>query len=432
MNRKYGYLFLFLFSSPFVYTSSTVSTTLDSTFSHSVLPLSIIPHNPISILNDSGFDYYGFTGSGSSTEPYIIENLLIETLGIGIEIQSTTKYFVIQNCFINSTGICIKINSVAPGTVLILSNGLVSQDNSGISIINGCHYSKIKKNIVVAKWTALDMFNCDNSEISGNYFCNSSEGIFAEESENCLFKDNTIYNNGLGMLVAFSTHATIINNHVLYNTYEGIATDTGDFSIIKDNYCEFNQYGIFALLAQNLTITNNTLIQNSEGLRFEGCDNADISKNKVIMNSGTGMCLSWSANSHITYNNFKTNGNYGLVINSSSVSNTICLNNFIDNFGILSQAYCTNSSNIWYDSLALKGNYWSDLSGSNYTIAGPAECVDLYPLSNIVELPIETTPEPTIEKTTNPTVTTISFPAIIFIVFIIAIPLIYHRKRLKT
>ncbi|MCE7743356.1 MAG: hypothetical protein GOP50_12970 [Candidatus Heimdallarchaeota archaeon] len=257
-----------------------------------ILSTSLIPHDPIVIYDDDTFDSFGFSGNGSEFYPYLIENLLIETSGIGIEIKDTTRHFIIQHCSINSTDRCIFINSVTPGTVSILNNFLTSSENSGISIWNGCHESVIKDNVVVSAWTALDMFNCDYSEIKGNYFANASDGIYIEESDFCVILDNTCFNNEFGIFVAFSTYVTISNNQVLHNTYEGIATDSGDNSLIMDNYCAYNNYGIFALLAANLDIVNNTLVYNNEGLNFEGCDNADIRKNRIHQNTGAGISLS--------------------------------------------------------------------------------------------------------------------------------------------
>jgi len=46
------------------------------------------------------------TGSGTESDPYIIENLEIDGGGIGdcILIENTTDYFIIENCYVNNTG----------------------------------------------------------------------------------------------------------------------------------------------------------------------------------------------------------------------------------------------------------------------------------------------------------------------------------------
>lgn len=430
MKRKYILIVFILLFSILVSSTSSEIYSKDSSPVSPLLSNALSPHDPISILGDSTFDSYGFPGSGSPTEPYLIENLFIETTGVGIEIKSTTKYFKIQYCTIVSSDKCIFINSVATGTVTIAFNILTSVENEGISIMNGCHESTIKNNIIVANWTALDLFNCDESLISGNNFSDSRQGLYLEDSDYCLIKDNTISNNGFGMLVAFSTHATITNNHVINNTLEGIATDSGDDSVIANNYCSHNKFGIFALVATNLDITNNTLEYNQDGIRFESCDNADIKLNNIQYNSGSGICLSWSDSSSIHYNNISENSYYGLIINATSMFNVIYQNNFFYNFGVSSQGFCSDSSNSWYSEVLLSGNYWTDLSGDSYVIDGPAECIDLYPLDSIFIAPIPTStppPTPTTSETESNT-TTINSP-LFSLISLLVLPILLRKKK---
>ena len=158
-------------------------------------------------------------------------------------------------------------------------------------------------------------------------------------------------------------------------------------------------------------------------MRFKGCNKADISNNKLNQNSGASIYISWSDNSQIHYNTTKQNGNYGVNVNSSSESNIIYENNFIDNLGASSQAFCSEPSNIWYNSSSLKGNYWSDFSGSDYSIDGPTECIDLYPLHEMVE-------NQTNSSSTNSSIKTISLPifSLVFI-FVPALIILYRRRR---
>jgi len=69
----------------------------NSNFTISLAPLA--PSGPINIINDNNFTDYGFVGTGSSGDPYRIENFNITTSSTAaISIIGTTKYFVIFRC----------------------------------------------------------------------------------------------------------------------------------------------------------------------------------------------------------------------------------------------------------------------------------------------------------------------------------------------
>ena len=59
------------------------------------ISLELTPHDPISITSDGNFTNYGFLGTGTVEDPYVIEGLEIITMSsTGIFITDTTKYFV--------------------------------------------------------------------------------------------------------------------------------------------------------------------------------------------------------------------------------------------------------------------------------------------------------------------------------------------------
>ena len=94
---------------------------------------------------------------------------------------------------------------------------------------------------------------------------------------------------------------------------------------------------------------------------------------------------------------------------SSSKTNTIHHNNFVDNNPSgTSQAYDGGTKNVWFDSQNLEGNYWSDWSGTgSYSIDGYGGTVDSYPLEEPANFEIlETTETTENTETTEPTKTT--------------------------
>lgn len=113
-----------------------------------------------------------------------------------------------------------------------------------------------------------------------------------------------------------------------------------------------------------------------------------------------------------------------MTIDSSSMSNTIYTNNFIDNVGSSSQAFCSEASNLWYEPILLTGNYWSDFSTATYSIDGPAGSVDLYPLNSTFETTMPSNSE------TDPGTVTIFFPYISLMTLLFpAIAILLRRRR---
>jgi predicted TIM-barrel fold metal-dependent hydrolase len=79
---------------------------------------------PILIQNDYQFTAANgvVSGSGTVSDPYIIENWVIDASGAnGIDIQNTAAYFVVRNCLIENSAASthggIRINNAANGTV---------------------------------------------------------------------------------------------------------------------------------------------------------------------------------------------------------------------------------------------------------------------------------------------------------------------------
>ncbi|MHA1199394.1 MAG: right-handed parallel beta-helix repeat-containing protein, partial [Candidatus Heimdallarchaeaceae archaeon] len=94
-----------------------------------------------------------------------------------------------------------------------------------------------------------------------------------------------------------------------------------------------------------------------------------------------GIYLQSTNTAIITYNQILDNGNYGIYLDSNSMSNVIHHNNFTDNNPGSSQAGDDGTGNVFYDIVSLEGNWWiGDWYGGSYAIAGTAGTVDPYPL----------------------------------------------------
>ena len=112
--------------------------------------LSAIPHNPIFIIGDTNFtltaSLEGWDGTGSSEEPFIIENLQIDTPSPAhcIYMANTSSHFRIQNCVLGNSGANgIRLSNVTNGvisnvTVQNCNHGIVLRDESFSNTVTNC------------------------------------------------------------------------------------------------------------------------------------------------------------------------------------------------------------------------------------------------------------------------------------------------------
>ncbi|MBY9001737.1 MAG: hypothetical protein KGD64_12540 [Candidatus Heimdallarchaeota archaeon] len=87
-----------------------------------------------------------------------------------------------------------------------------------------------------------------------------------------------------------------------------------------------------------------------------------------------------SNNCTITFNLIAGSNSYGLYLRDGNQT-LIHHNAFFDNFLTgTSQGYDSTFYSLWYDILAMEGNYWSNYLVGNYSIDGLSGSHDVYPL----------------------------------------------------
>ena len=378
---------------------------------------SLVSSGPILISSDDNFSDYGFSGLGTPEEPYLIENLDINTSSsVGISINSTSRSFIIRNCKIDAEKIGIWIISIVQGTAQIVNN-IVKNNNAGISLLDyyprvsapenmtgeeplldGKYVAKISANVVSNNtygiYIAIGILFRNNSAVlieKNTCEFNQHRAIELSGSSGSVIKENQINFNAGGMYL-FGSNLTISNNYCSNNDI-GIVT-LGENSEILNNYCANNKVGIgissYHSIFNNNTCTKNTLY----GIEiYKSAWNISITNNKISENlygiKAIGYVVTYS------YNIFKTNTLYAIFLNLTVIFETqeyhaynhiIHHNDFIkNNKNGKSQAFDEGFNTTWYDKTTLEGNYWDDLGRkTEYPLDGPFNTVDPYPLKNPV------------------------------------------------
>lgn len=156
------------------------------------------------LLIDDDEDLIQYPGNGSMENPYIIENLRINTKKmIGIEITGVTLCFELRNCIVNADWIALKISNVTSAECSILNSSFSASD-LGIhagrinSIIIKNNTIQSEKGGMVSRLT--NQILIENNFISGHFYT----GLEISSIEQGLIKNNTM--KGIyGMSISHST-----------------------------------------------------------------------------------------------------------------------------------------------------------------------------------------------------------------------------------
>ena len=194
------------------------------------------------------------TGLGTYSDPYVIEDLVIDGGGSGccIWIENSAMYFKIENC-------------------TVFNSGADTYYDAGIRLLS------------TTKGTLI------NNNCSHNY-----NGIHLENSNNNTVSGNTANNNShIGIYLIDSNNNNISGNTAAINNYFGIHLWYSDNNNISGNTINNNYIGIYLLDSNNNNISGNTINNNSIGIRlFDSHDNT-ISEN-IFNNNRVNISIFYS------------------------------------------------------------------------------------------------------------------------------------------
>lgn len=189
------------------------------------------------------------TGSGTYSDPYVIEDLEINggMCGSCIWIGYTTEYFKIVNCTVYSSG--------------------PNWDDAGIKIGADVKNGQIINNTIYNLYHSyLGMFleSCDNCTISGNIVNNFvGEGMRILYSTNSTFSDNNVQGNDFGINLGDCSYINISGNTANNNDHSGIHLDNCNNQIISGNNVKNNDaFGIWLQSSTNVMVSENYLVTN--------------------------------------------------------------------------------------------------------------------------------------------------------------------------
>ncbi len=223
------------------------------------------------------------TGEGTYSDPYVIEDLVINGGGSGscILIENSTAYFRIENCTLYNSG----SGWTDAGIRLVYVNKSRLIDNNcssnyvGIQLYNSTA-NTISGNTANDNYYGIDLGDSNNNTVSGNNANDNYYGIIIGYSINNTVSENTVNNNiWEGIFLIDSNNNTVSGNNANSN-YRGILLENGDYNNISENTANNNHdEGIFLIESNNNTVSVNTANNNVYGIYLWKSD-----YNKVLGN----------------------------------------------------------------------------------------------------------------------------------------------------
>jgi len=282
------------------------------------------------------------SGSGTFSDPYIIQDCIIDGNGTGTGISignSKNVYFRIENCTIFNCTYGIRLGTSCNGTLL---NNDCSYNEVGIYLDGGIDIPNPTPEMLAQCYSMNNTVSnntINNNEDYGIY-CRGVAGGPPGELENNIFKGNFINNNRFGIYFQnFCINNTVLDNVLINNEDIGIFLDGPCYNnTIKGNKMEkcgfYSHYYYFSLNTIDTTNLVNGghlyFYANSTGLDNDDFSNAGqiylINCNSSVI---TGQDLSDGAlsisligckNLEISYNNLSSNSFFGMdLLNCSEI-----------------------------------------------------------------------------------------------------------------
>jgi parallel beta-helix repeat protein len=337
------------------------------------------PSNNWSVARDAGM----CTGNGTYSDPYVIENLVIDGAGStsSILIEYSSVFFKIINCTTYNSLFGIQLITVNNGS--LIDNNCSSLDY-GI-LLDQCHNNTISRNIANNnKQSGIDLSLCNNNSILENTAFNNTDGIYISGNNNSILY-NHANNNRMNGITGFGDNILFANNSLINNRFSGI-TFNGVNITLRDNnmikcgvqfWGSLAQYSTYDIDTSNLV--NNKPIYyyynetdlgqddflNAGQIYLVRCNNSLISYANVSYCS-TGIYLHYSDNNVITGNIADHNYYMGIYLIYSH-NNEIVNNSANDNLGGLLSIYSNN--NLLSGNRVLNSKYYGIvIIGDNNTI----------------------------------------------------------------
>ncbi|MHA2096651.1 MAG: right-handed parallel beta-helix repeat-containing protein, partial [Candidatus Hodarchaeales archaeon] len=234
-------------------------------------------HSPIYIESNDDFTPNGFTGSGTTEDPYSLEGYSFASwVDNLITITGTTAYFYI-----------------------------------GDNLLDGSH----------SGFNAIQLFDVGFGIISNNIIRKNTFGIDVNSIYDCTIANNRIFDNAHDAIRMHYSERVTFDFNIIFNTgASGFSINTATDINVVNNIIVNNQFGMHTYLFDNSFISGNFFYGNSEtGINLWECMNNEISNNRFFNQGYAGIGIYYS-NDNTFSDNIVRGSSFGVLLETSQNS----------------------------------------------------------------------------------------------------------------
>lgn len=373
--------------------------------------------SPLRVDNDTIFFNLsvsmGWTGDGSSGDPFIIEDHVINAsgFGCGIYIGNVTYSFIIRNC---------RVHNTTPDNGYYYWGAGIALFNVIDAQIESSHISDCRIGIMISGSRGVIV---NDTKVERAHY----QGIYIPQSRDVLVRDNMVRDSSNGISAGSGSQSIRIQgNDLRYGEGHGIGiiSETSSCNVTQNLIRDYSRWGVYISVSTGCRVWENDIERSTTGVYLDRyIYGRSINWNLVRRNSITecfqGIFTFLTSNTIIEGNNIsycKGNGieigeltdnatvrdnilwhNLGYGVLLAGENNLIYNNTFHFNNGttdvydpLYVQGYDGGYFNGWYEDG--RGNVWSDWRGPDenedgivdrpYRLDGPANNSDPYPISD--------------------------------------------------
>ncbi len=255
------------------------------------------------VINDANISSYSSSGTGSSDNPYIIEDIIVDTTdSIGIRFNSVTSYFILRDSYAKGNTYGVYLSGVSEGRSQIINCTI----EGGLSLggINSHYMTVYNCTLRAGQGSSFSRglnFTKNIMEIKGT----ASYSIMRVADENNIIEDNVFYGDSSVVRFSHITNSSVRDNilndagfyfyqdeitDILNNTYENNVINGKPFGFFynrTDETITGNQYGqIYVVNSENMDFTGYDFGKIGLGMQVHNCTNILINNVNVIGRDG--------------------------------------------------------------------------------------------------------------------------------------------------
>ncbi|MCE7737600.1 MAG: right-handed parallel beta-helix repeat-containing protein [Candidatus Heimdallarchaeota archaeon] len=186
----------------------------------------------------------GWDGDGSSSTPYLLNNLSLVVGGAsdGISISNTDVHFILSNSLITDvTGwSAVNMNNVSNA---VITRNEVAFSGRGITINGGSNVAITDNDVHDNTVRGINLQNIQGITVSGNSVSfTGAEAVVAESgARNNIIRNNHIFNNSQGIVIwAGASGNQLLSNRIEHSSNDGIFVQDSSSVVIESNTLYFN------------------------------------------------------------------------------------------------------------------------------------------------------------------------------------------------